>query len=105
MSAFQAYMFKYDSTHGRFKGTVEIKDDKLVVDGHPIAVFGEREPANIKWSSVGAEYIVESTVSSSLELPSCAANSAHRVSSPPSLGKPYNKPELTPSHILSVPRS
>ncbi|KAG9103640.1 hypothetical protein FRC06_009144 [Ceratobasidium sp. 370] len=58
---YMAYMFKYDSTHGRFKGSVEVQDGKLVVEGHPITVFGERDPANIKWSSVGAEYIVEST--------------------------------------------
>jgi len=58
---YMVYMFKYDSTHGRFKGTVEIKDGKLVVDGHPITVFQERDPANIKWAEADAEYIVEST--------------------------------------------
>lgn len=56
-------MFKYDSVHGRFKGTVEKKDGKLVIDGRPIAVFGEKDPACISWSSVGAAYIIESTVS------------------------------------------
>ena len=56
-------MFKYDSVHGRFKGTVEAKDGKLVINGTPITVFAERDPANIAWSSTGAEYIVESTVS------------------------------------------
>lgn len=55
-------MFKYDSVHGRFKGTVEAKDGKLWVNGKPIAVFGEKNPQDIKWSSVGAEYVVESTV-------------------------------------------
>ena len=54
-------MFKYDSVHGRYNGTVEAKDGKLWVDGKPIVVFAERDPANIPWSSVGAEYIVEST--------------------------------------------
>jgi glyceraldehyde 3-phosphate dehydrogenase len=54
-------MFKYDSVHGRFAGKVEAKDGKLVINGRPIAIFGERDPATIPWSSVGAEYIVEST--------------------------------------------
>lgn len=54
-------MFKYDSTHGRYKGTVEVKDGKLVIDGKSIAVFNERDPAAIKWGSVGADYVVEST--------------------------------------------
>ncbi|KAG6819323.1 hypothetical protein H0H93_012961, partial [Arthromyces matolae] len=58
---YMVYMFKYDSVHGRFKGSVEAKDGKLWVEGKPIAVFQERNPDEIKWSSVGAEYIVEST--------------------------------------------
>jgi len=59
--AYMVYMFKYDSTHGRFKGTVEAKDGKLVVNGHPIHVFQERDPTAIKWAEADAEYIVEST--------------------------------------------
>jgi glyceraldehyde 3-phosphate dehydrogenase len=55
-------MFKYDSVHGRFNGTVEQKDGKLVINGKTIHVFAERDPAVINWKSVGAEYIVESTV-------------------------------------------
>ena len=55
------YMFKYDSVHGRYKGTVEAKDGKLYVEGKPISVFQEKDASNIPWSSVGAEYIVEST--------------------------------------------
>lgn len=58
---YMVYMFKFDSVHGRFKGTVEAKDGKLWVEGKPIVVFAERDPANIPWASVGAEYIVEST--------------------------------------------
>jgi glyceraldehyde-3-phosphate dehydrogenase/erythrose-4-phosphate dehydrogenase len=58
----QVYMFKYDSVHGRFKGSVEAKDGKLYIAGKPITVFGERNAADIPWGSVGATYIVESTV-------------------------------------------
>jgi glyceraldehyde 3-phosphate dehydrogenase len=58
----QVYMFKYDSVHGRFKGSVEVHGEKLVIDGHPITVYAERDPASIPWGSVGADYIVESTV-------------------------------------------
>lgn len=54
-------MFKYDSTHGRFKGTVEAKDGKLHINGNAISVFAIRNPAEIPWSSTGAEYVVEST--------------------------------------------
>ncbi|MGN6646803.1 MAG: type I glyceraldehyde-3-phosphate dehydrogenase [Cytophaga sp.] len=58
---YMAYMLKYDSTHGRFDGTVDVKDGKLVVNGNAIRVTAERDPANLKWNEVGAEYVVEST--------------------------------------------
>ncbi len=58
---YMAYMLKYDSTHGKFKGDVEVKDGKLIVNGNAIRVTAERNPADLKWSEVGAEYIVEST--------------------------------------------
>lgn len=54
-------MFKYDSVHGRFKGTVEAKDGKLYVDGKAITIFNEKDPAAIQWGSVGADYVVESS--------------------------------------------
>ncbi len=56
-----AYMLKYDSTHGKFKGDVEVKDGKLIVNGQSIRITSEKDPANLKWSEVGAEYVVEST--------------------------------------------
>ncbi len=56
-----AYMLKFDSTHGRFKGAVEVKDGKLVVNGKAIRVTAEKDPAALKWNEVGAEYVVEST--------------------------------------------
>ncbi|WP_026474985.1 type I glyceraldehyde-3-phosphate dehydrogenase [Alkaliflexus imshenetskii] len=58
---YMAYMLKYDSTHGRFNGTVEVKDGKLVVNGNAIRVTAERNPADLKWDAIGAEYVVEST--------------------------------------------
>lgn len=58
---YMAYMLKYDSTHGRFDGTVEIKDGNLVVNGQSIRVTAEKDPANLKWNEIGAEYIIEST--------------------------------------------
>lgn len=58
---YMAYMLKYDSTHGQFKGDVEVKDGQLVVNGNAIRVTSERNPADLKWSDIGAEYIVEST--------------------------------------------
>ncbi len=56
-----AYMLKYDSTHGTFKGDVAVKDGKLVVNGHAIRITSEKNPADLKWSAVGADYVVEST--------------------------------------------
>lgn len=58
---YMAYMLKYDSTHGRFDGTVEVKDGNLIVNGKKVRVTAERDPSNLKWSDVGAEIIVEST--------------------------------------------
>ncbi len=58
---YMAYMLKYDSTHGLFKGTVSVDNGALVVNGKKIRVTAERNPADLKWSEVGAEYVVEST--------------------------------------------
>ena len=58
---YMAYMLKYDTIHGKFDGTVEVKDGKLVVNGNAIRVTAERNPADLKWDAVGAEYVVEST--------------------------------------------
>merc|ERR1712227_1200111 len=58
---YMVYMFKYDSTHGKFKGEVKEDGKFLYVNGNKITVFNERDPANINWASAGAEYIVEST--------------------------------------------
>jgi glyceraldehyde 3-phosphate dehydrogenase len=58
---YMAYMLKYDTVHGQFKGDVSIKDGKLVVNGQEIRITAEKDPANLKWNEIGAEYVVEST--------------------------------------------
>jgi len=58
---YMVYMFKYDSTHGVFKGDVSAQDGKLVINGKAISVFNNRDPAEIQWGSAGADFVVEST--------------------------------------------
>ncbi|KAF5121407.1 hypothetical protein DV495_003721 [Geotrichum candidum] len=58
---YAAYMFKYDSTHGKYEGEVTAEEGALIIDGKHIKVFGERDPADIPWGSVEADYVVEST--------------------------------------------
>ena len=56
-----AYMLRYDSVHGRFKGDVDVKDGNLVVNGKTIRLTAEKDPANLKWGEVGADVVIEST--------------------------------------------
>ena len=58
---YMSYMLRYDSTHGKFKGSVETKGNNLIVNGNKIRVTNEKNPSKLKWSDIGAEYIVEST--------------------------------------------
>ncbi|WP_109080385.1 type I glyceraldehyde-3-phosphate dehydrogenase [Aggregatibacter aphrophilus] len=58
---YMAYMLKYDSTHGRFDGTVEVKDGNLVVNGKAIRVTAERDPANLNWGAIDVDVAVEAT--------------------------------------------
>lgn len=58
---YMAYMLKYDSTHGRFDGTVEVKDGKLIVNGKTIRVTAEKDPANLKWGEIGVDVVAEAT--------------------------------------------
>jgi glyceraldehyde 3-phosphate dehydrogenase len=60
-ATYMAYMLKYDTVHGRFNGTVEVKDGSLVVNGKSIRVTAEKDPSNLKWDAIGADYVVEST--------------------------------------------
>ena len=56
-----AYLLRYDSVHGRFDGTVEVKNGNLVVNGQTIRITADRNPENLKWDEVGADYVIEST--------------------------------------------
>lgn len=56
-----AYMLKYDSVHGQFNGTVEVKDGKLVVNGNEVRISAERNPEDLKWDEIGAEYVIDAT--------------------------------------------
>jgi len=58
---YMAYMLKYDSTHGRFKGTVEVKDGNLVVNGKTVRVTAERNPSDLKWDEIGVDVVAEAT--------------------------------------------
>ena len=56
-----AYMLKYDSVHGKFNGEVEVKDGKLIVNGNEVRISAERNPEDLKWNEVGADYVMECT--------------------------------------------
>ena len=56
-----AYLLEYDSVHGKFNGTIEVKDGNLVVDGKTVRITAERDPKNLKWDEVGADVVAECT--------------------------------------------
>ena len=56
-----AHLFKYDSTYGKFNGTVDVAGSDLVINGKNIKVFNEKDPANIPWGDLGVEIVIEST--------------------------------------------
>jgi glyceraldehyde 3-phosphate dehydrogenase len=56
-----AHLFKYDSVHGNFKGTVDVNDGQLIIDGHSIHVYSEADPADLPWKQLGINVVIEST--------------------------------------------
>ncbi len=58
---YAAYMLKYDTIHGKFDGTVEVKDGALIVNGKKVLFYAEKDPALIPWAKCGAEYVLDST--------------------------------------------
>ena len=103
-----AYLLKYDSVHGNFDGTVEVKDGQLVVDGKTVRVTAERDPKNLKWDEVGAEVVAECTgIFTTLETADyhIQAGAKKVVISAPSKDAPMfvmgvNDDELTGDHTI-----
>lgn len=58
---YAAYLFKYDSTHGKYQGEVEHDEDHLIIDDHNIKLYRETDPINIPWEELGVDYVIEST--------------------------------------------
>ena len=82
-----AYMLKFDTMHGKFKGTVSAEGSNIVVNGKSIPVFAERDPANLPWAKVGAEYVIESTglfLTKEKAVGHIAAGAKHVIMSAPS---------------------
>ena len=95
---YMAYMLKYDTIHGQFDGTVDFTDHSLIVNGHEIRVTAEKNPADLKWSDVGAEYVVESTglfLTQEKAAGHIAAGAKHVVMSAPSK-------DSTPMFVMGV---
>ena len=72
-----AYMLKYDSVHGRFKGEVSVEGQTLIVNGHKIRLTAERDPSQLKWDAVGADVVIEATGLFLEDRKSTRLNSSH----------------------------
>ena len=86
-----AYLLKYDSVHGPFEGSVEVSENKLVINGKPIKITAERDPNNINWSEIGVDIVAECTgIFTSIEKASSHINSGAKkvVISAPSQDAP-----------------
>ena len=95
-----AYLVKYDTTHGRFDGTVEAKDDQLVVNGKAIPVSAQRNPADLPWGKLGVDYVVESTglFTDHESASKHAVAGAKRVV----ISAPTKTPDLVPTLVMGV---
>ncbi|KAI4453477.1 glyceraldehyde 3-phosphate dehydrogenase [Holotrichia oblita] len=93
------YMLQYDTMHGKFNGTVEVKNGKLVVNGKEITFYAEKEPKNIPWKTVGAEYIAEATgvfVSTEASMAHIEGGAKKVIITAPA------KDEVTPTFVMGV---
>ncbi len=103
-----AYLLEYDSVHGRFDGTIEVKDGNLIVDGKTIRVTAERDPKNLKWNEAGADVVAECTgIFTTLETANYHIDGGAKkvVISAPSKDAPMfvmgvNDSKLTASHTI-----
>lgn len=96
---YMAYTALYDSVHGHFPGTIEAGSQHLIVNGKPVRIFSESDPANIEWSSCGAEYIIESTGAFN----TTAASSAHmKGGAKKIIITAPAKDEVTPTFVFGV---
>ena len=96
---YMAYTALYDSVHGHFPGTIEAGSQHLIVNGKPVRIFSESDPANIEWASCGAEYIIESTGAFN----TTAASSAHmKGGAKKIIITAPAKDEVTPTFVFGV---
>ncbi len=103
-----AYLLEYDSVHGRFDGTVEVKDGHLVVNGNTVRITAERDPQNLKWDAVGADIVAECTgIFTTLEMAQLHIDGGAKkvVISAPSKDAPMfvmgvNHDEVTADHTI-----
>ena len=93
-----AYLLKYDSTHGRFDGTVTVKNGQLIINGQAVRISAERDPANLKWDEVGADLVLECT---GLFLSQEAAN-AHILAGAKRVVLSAPAKDDTPTYVMGV---
>ena len=95
---YMAYMLKYDTTHGRFDGTIAVENGNLVVNGKTIRITAERDPANLKWNEVGVVTGIESTGLFLTE----ADGAKHIVASAKTVGFSAPAKDDTPTYVMGV---